>query len=640
MPYVTSWMENKLIPILTDITKDPKHLYLISIIQNRLDFLFLNFFQKGLQLQRKLCKEPIATVDMQEVVSFCTLFQILVVESLEKAIISSNGQQDSLVLLIDRLFCFSFVWSVGASVSYQHWIAFSDFTRELCEEVSPSLGLPPNGLVYDYFIDIDGSLNYTSNLVGSAGKFREWMEIVPTFSYNPTMPYFSLLVPTPDTCRFFSIVERLIYADRPCFCTGVTGSGKTVSIQNLLSTLSTGGEKKIQIAPIFMNFSAQTSSFITQITIESKLEKKRKTLLGAPSGKRSVIFVDDVNMPLVETYGAMPPIELLRQFLDFKGFYDRENLFWKDITDVTLFVGAAPPGGGRSQVSTRFSRHFTIINIPAANDSTLSHIFGSILGGFLTSKSFDSEIIKLRNSTVNASIELYNKIAEELLPTPAKFHYTFNLRDISKVFQGILMITPRKCSTSESFMKLWIHEVSRVFRDRLVSQIDQIWFDNCISELSIRHFKGVTVEDTKNPILFTDCIKPDADVKFYEEIRDFNKLESVLNDMLDQYNLSFPNQMNLVFFQDALLHTARLVRILRQPRGNAMLIGVGGSGKQSLTRVAAFVSGMTCSSIEINRGYGINQFREDIKKLMLRCGIEGQDTVFLFTDSQVSICRY
>ena len=108
-----------------------------------------------------------------------------------------------------------------------------------------------------------------------------------------------------------------------------------------------------------------------------------------------------------------------------------------------------------------------------------------------------------------------------------------------------------------------------------------------------------------------------------------------MNDALESYNTSSPTQMNLVFFQDALSHAVRISRILRQPRGNAMLIGVGGSGKQSLTRIAAFIAGMPCLSIEINRGYGIKEFREDIKKFMIKSGIDGKDTVFLFTDSQI-----
>eukprot|EP00605_Chrysophyceae_sp_TOSAG23-4_P002255 GSChrysophyteH1.ASY1.ANO1.2499.1 assembled CDS len=287
-------------------------------------------------------------------------------------------------------------------------------------------------------------------------------------------------------------------------------------------------------------------------SIESKLEKKRKNLLGAPSGKKVVVFVDDINMPTVETYGAQPPVELLRQFLDHKGFYDRDKIFWKE----------AP-------VTGRFTRHFN---------------------GFLSIK-FEPEIKKMCSGVVSGTIEMYHKVSEELLPTPSKFHYTFNLRDISKVFQGTLS----------------------------------------------RHLKMPMSEEDlfDKPIVFADFLKPDADPKFYEDVPDLNKLTSIVDDQLDNYNMEFPTQMNLVFFEDALCHTARISRILRQPRGNAMLIGVGGSGKQSLTKIAAFVAGMQCLSIEINRGYGIKEFREDIKTFMLKTGVEGNDLVFLFTDTQI-----
>lgn len=65
--------------------------------------------------------------------------------------------------------------------------------------------------------------------------------------------------------------------------------------------------------------------------------------------------------------------------------------------------------------------------------------------------------------------------------------------------------------------------------------------------------------------------------------------------------------MSLVFFMDAVEHVVRIGRILRQPRGNAMLVGIGGSGKQSLTQFAAYMSGCKCSSIELKRAYGISE---------------------------------
>lgn len=95
--------------------------------------------------------------------------------------------------------------------------------------------------------------------------------------------------------------------------------------------LLNGIAEKADYVPQFINFSAQTSSKRTQEMIEGKLEKRRKNVIGAPLGKRVIIFVDDLNMPKLDTYGSQPPIELLRQYQDFGGMYDREKLFWKEI---------------------------------------------------------------------------------------------------------------------------------------------------------------------------------------------------------------------------------------------------------------------------------------------------------------------
>lgn len=283
-------------------------------------------------------------------------------------------------------------------------------------------------------------------------------------------------------------------------------------VQSLLNSLqplpSEGGMGTV---PVFMNFSAQTRSDVTQSTIENKLEKKRKTLLGAPAGRKVVIFVDDVNMPMVETYGAQAPIEFLRLILDYSGFYDRDKLFWKDLVDVVLFVAAAPPGGGRAIVTPRFTRHFNVLSIPPASESALAHIFTSILSGFLSSK-FDKDVTKLCNGLIAGTIEVYGKISQELRPTPAKFHYTFNLRDISKVFQGIIMITPDKCQSQETVIRLWVHECLRIFSDRLINDDDQYWFQSTITELSNRHLKAhINQEDFfSKPIVFADFLNSDT----------------------------------------------------------------------------------------------------------------------------------
>ena len=74
------------------------------------------------------------------------------------------------------------------------------------------------------------------------------------------------------------------------------------------------------------------------------------------------------------------------------------------------------------------------------------------------------------------SIEVFSTIARDLLPTPSKSHYTFNLRDLAKVFQGMLMVDQKKMNSKEQLARLWVHENKRVFADRLTCEEDHEWY--------------------------------------------------------------------------------------------------------------------------------------------------------------------
>ena len=86
-----------------------------------------------------------------------------------------------------------------------------------------------------------------------------------------------------------------------------------------------------------------------------------------------------------------------------------------------------------------------------------------------------------------------------------------------------------------------------------------------------------------------------------------------------QYEEVLP-AMNLVLFEDAMSHICRINRILESPRGNALLVGVGGSGKQSLSRLAAFVSQMEVFQITIRKGYSMNDLKTDLASLFIKSG--------------------
>jgi dynein heavy chain len=104
--------------------------------------------------------------------------------------------------------------------------------------------------------------------------------------------------------------------------------------------------------------------------------------------------------------------------------------------------------------------------------------------------------------------------------------------------------------------------------------------------------------------------------------------------LCSEYNETNP-VMDLVLFEDAMKHVCRISRIISNPSGHALLVGVGGSGKQSLSRLAGHICGYAPITIVISGNYSMSNFKEDLQKMYKRAGVKGEGLMFLFTDSQI-----
>ena len=123
------------------------------------------------------------------------------------------------------------------------------------------------------------------------------------------------------------------------------------------------------------------------------------------------------------------------------------------------------------------------------------------------------------------------------------------------------------------------------------------------------------VEEDLRSLMFGDYMRPDLDPdeRVYEEVSSIDNFYAIAQQCLEEYNNTHKTRMNLVIFRYVLEHLSRISRILRVPGGNALLVGVGGSGRQSLTRLATFMSNMALFQPEISKNYGKVEWREDLK---------------------------
>ncbi len=251
--------------------------------------------------------------------------------------------------------------------------------------------------------------------------------------------------------------------------------------------------------------------------------------------------------------------------MDHQGWYDRKSKekTFRKIEDIILVCAMGPPGGGRSPITKRLERHFNIITYTLLGEDSITMIYSMIVKAFLSG--YSEEIADSLDDIVKATQKVYDTVATTLKPTPSKVHYTFNLRDMSKIFQGLCSANGKEATSLIYLVRLWIHENQRVFGDRMVSVQDRESLLGLLNDEVENRFKLTREEVYINErILFGDYMQGiDLDRRPYSFIPDLTEMVSRIEGYLEDYNDGSKHPMKLVMFLDACDHVNRICRILR-----------------------------------------------------------------------------
>merc|ERR1719424_1931256 len=246
-----------------------------------------------------------------------------------------------------NLYLFSLMWSQGAVLELDDRLRLQEFLQG--HESKPTLP-KLNGAadsIFDY-------------MVNDKGKWVHWTTRVEKYHYSTEeVPiYTDILVPNVDNVRTDFLMNCISQQKKSVLLIGESGTAKTVIIKGYCSHY----DPEEHLFKSF-NFSSTSTPNGFQRTIESYVDKRMGTTYGPPAGRRMTVFVDDINMPLINEWKDQVANEIVRQTIAEKGFYslDKPGDF-TTLADLQWLAAMPHPGGGRNDIPERLKRRFTVIN--------------------------------------------------------------------------------------------------------------------------------------------------------------------------------------------------------------------------------------------------------------------------------------
>lgn len=545
-----------------------------------------------------------------------TLFSLL--NKAVRDIVEYNGQHSDFPLepeqvegFLSKKLLLALVWSLTGDCPLMDRKAFGDKLAGLA-----SFGSPP----------LDG----TSSLIDfdvllPKGEWSPWQNQVPTIEVNThSVTQTDVVIPTLDTVRHEDVLYSWLAEHKPLLLCGPPGSGKTMTLFSALRKLP-------NMEVVGLNFSSATTPDLLIKTFEQYCEYK-KTLNGvmlSPTqiGRWLVIFCDEINLPAPDKYGTQRAISFLRQLVEHNGFWRTSDKSWVTL-DRIQFVGACnpPTDAGRTPMGPRFLRHAPLIMVDYPGEQSLTQIYGT----------FNSAVLKIIPSLRGYAEPLTQSMVRFYLDSQQRFtpkiqpHYVYSPRELTRWVRGVYeAIRPLETLSVEGLIRIWAHEALRLFQDRLVAEDERKWTDDAVRRIAMEYFP--TIDEHKalgGPILFSNWLSKNYVPVDREQLRDFVKarLRTFCEEEVD---------VPLILFNDVLEHVLRIDRVFRQPQGHLILIGVSGSGKTTLSRFVAWMNGLKVFQIKVHGKYSAEDFDEDLREVLRRCGCKGEKICFIMDESNV-----
>ncbi|KAG2486208.1 hypothetical protein HYH03_015170 [Edaphochlamys debaryana] len=435
------------------------------------------------------------------------------------------------------------------------------------------------------------------------------------------------LVVTPEVIQNLLILAPWLKTRDPFLVVGPEGCGKGALLEYCFKRIM-----GVQVAVV--NCSAQTSASNVVQKLVQVCGKPVTTTSGKalrpPDNTRVVLYLKDINLPRPDKYATCQLISFLQQIIAHHGYYD-ENLDFIRVERVQIVGSMTPPGSvGRHALSTRFTALMKIMYMGYPDTENLSTIYTNMSQRVLATMKTASSVAP--GALSKAMIEVYTAVRERFTPNDHP-HYEFNARELSDWINGLQRYSLEGGLT----MVQAIHqEGMRVFGDRLVGDHKEQFASLLNGTLtSLLQFKPDAAPWYVSTLGASAEERISGDLSKIKLLRwDQDTYAELVAEKLKGYEREH-KELNLLLFPEVLERVARLDRVLSLPGGSLLLCGNSGVGRRSLSLLAAYMLNMEFFTPKMTKTYDLKSFRNDLKEVLRRAGVEGKPIMLFLEDHQL-----
>ncbi|XP_074620352.1 cytoplasmic dynein 2 heavy chain 1-like [Acropora palmata] len=558
-----------------------------------------------------------------------------------------NGLSHMYGVKVKQEFACALIRGLGANLSSTAKASFAKEVFHWTHEIPPDQKKPldtyydsDRGRLASYQLEVPDSLR-VSDLSLSSGSLP--------------------VIQTPDIKRGLDMFLPWLHPDhkKPFLLVGPEGCGKELLLRHCFEQL-----RSTQVAVV--HCSAQTSPMhVLQKLQQSCMVISSNTgrVYRPKDCERLVLYLKDLNLPKPDKWGTSQLIAFLQQVLTYNGFYD-SNLEWVGLEGVQIVASmSAGTGMGRHQLTTRFTSIVGVCSIGYADKDQLQAIYSAYLQPVLSASLKSHPVwgaVKNVHSLAGSMVAVYEQVRSKFTVDDHS-HYLFTPRDLTNWILGLLrynLDSGSGDSSTQHLLEIWAYEARRLFRDRLVGKQGLDKFDSILAS-QLRADWSVTLDRLDNKYYVTWGSSLTASAAPASDTGNDGKVAAMASSggslppqgkmlgKLDQKDFKEVitkgmktyarenRELDILLFKEVFDNVAQVDRVLTKPGGSLLMAGRSGVGRRTAASLVSHMHNIQVFTPKVSRGYGLKQFKTDLKTVMQLSGIEGEQAVLILEDHQV-----